>query len=52
MTNPVSLYTLKTGEELLAFDIALGLKKAKVGKIRGCQRYANKAVERPQLCGW
>ncbi len=52
MTNPVPLSTLKTDEDLLAFDIALGLKKAKVGKIEDCQRIGQKVVKQLKLAGW
>ncbi len=52
MTNPVPLNTFETEEDSLAFDIALGLKKAKVGKMEDCQRYARKVVKQLKLSGW
>lgn len=52
MTNPIPLNTCQTPEDLLAFDVALGLKKAKVGKMEDCQRHARKVVEQLKLSGW
>lgn len=39
-------------EDHLSFDIAMGLKKAKVGNFEDCQRISKRVLEQLQLTGW
>lgn len=41
-----------TEEEHLQFDIAMGLKKAKVAPFEECQRIAGKVLKHMKLSGW
>lgn len=41
-----------TEEEHLQFDIAMGLKKAKVAPFEDCQRISKKVLKQLQLTGW